>query len=166
MHGLGQPDDAPMFSAPSLSHERSAVDHITEKLFNCNLTTAPPSAGKAGGLKQPTVVFVDEIHHPSAQSVREALLRPMETSKLHHAGTTYDCKGQLTFLFAASEPPEELRKRDPVDFWTRIEHTIKMSHPLDLPTQHARRLALEQYFSLFWDLALNRLLKNSIYDAR
>ncbi len=155
MHGLRQPDNIPKFSAPSLSktHEKSAVEQITEKLVECKLTTGT-WARKAGRLKQRTVVFVDEIHHPSAQSVREALLRPMETSELHHANKTYDCKGRLTFLFAASEPPDKLRKQNPVDFWTRIEHTVQMFHPLALPTQDERTLALEQYFGLFWAMAL------------
>ncbi len=145
MHGMSQ-EDPPEFSAPSMkSAEEEIGDALVKRANKIKLK-----------LWRPTVVFIDEIHHPSAQEVRENLLRFMESGKYEckKLRKTFRFKKDLMYLFAASKSPEELRQLAPVDFWTRIDHMIKMSHPLALKSQDDRLLVLRQYFGMFWHATL------------
>jgi hypothetical protein len=145
MHGLKQSKPITL-AAPDL-----ATKVASESIFRAIGTARFDGAQK---LTTKTVVFIDEVHHASAAGVRESLLTAMESSKLEDKGQIYDCKGMLTFLFAASNAPQDLRKLSPPDFWTRIEHTVCMSHPLRLDHPQDLKLSIEQYFILFWHQSL------------
>lgn len=97
----------------------------------------------------PAILFIDEIHHEAAAPVRPALLRFMESWELRHEDKKVDCSGLLTLL-AASRPPIELRRLGPPDFWTRIDYTVFIKHPLLLEDRDEKHAVLQHYFALFW----------------
>jgi Sigma-54 interaction domain len=109
---------------------------------------------KEWGLRNGPLLFIDEIHHPSAQGLREQLLRVLEEKKITAAISksklkTINCE-KLRYLFAASELPEKLRTHYPPDFWTRIEYNVVMHHPLGLETRDEINETLQQFFCKFW----------------
>jgi hypothetical protein len=109
-----------------------------------------PNKSNRRKLNTLSVLFLDEIHHPSAQKLREQLLTVIESKAMTTAkGEKVDFE-KARYLFAASEPPDKLRTHHPPDFWTRIEYTIVMNHPLRLETRKEINETLQQFFCAFW----------------
>jgi len=134
-------------SAPHLASENgqpltTVYDELRPMIADCKLKKAP------------VILFFDEIHHDGVEKLRTILLRFMETKYQKIDNEKVDCKGIL-YLFAASKPPEELRRLSPPDFWTRIEYTIGMKHPLLVNKKDERNEILQQYFCLFWRSAVD-----------
>lgn len=102
-------------------------------------------------LSSKSILFLDEIHHSSATKLRQSMLRLVETRELPADDAPADrLHLKCMFLFAASKPLSSLRKLAPLDFWTRIEHTISIQHPLMLDKSQVREEVLADYFDLFW----------------
>jgi len=134
------------------------------------------------------IIYVDEVHYGALQGLREELLRFMSTWELPMKDNAFpckraslrerifrarrtrerphdgvlDCKHKILLVFAASEPPKQLRLKDPPDFWTRIENTVLLEHPLLLkkPDEDKYGAVLNQYFCFFW-LLFTKVLKES-----
>jgi hypothetical protein len=105
--------------------------------------------------KQPLLLFLDEIHHNSAEDVRSGLLRLMETNELaQQTGNPLDCH-KVLYVLAASLPPDKLRSINPPDLWTRIGYTVVLKHPLLIRDKQERGEILKDYFELFWTSQLN-----------
>jgi len=117
-------------------------------------------AGRGDGNSRPakkpapemSLVFVDEIHHDAARDLRPGLLRLLETDELPIPERPHPIDfSRVVYVFAASQQPRELRAGcEPRDLWTRIEHTVEMSHPLKIADPATRADVLKSYFLLFW----------------
>jgi len=137
-------------SAPQVASSQKPLHDIYD-----NLNTQKLINKKTKRIKKPVVLYLDEIHHGDVEKLRTTLLRFIETAELTIDSKKIDCEGVL-FLFAASKPPEELRTLQPPDFWTRVEYTVTMKHPLLLDDPIDRNNILKQYFCLFWRLAAHQ----------
>lgn len=104
------------------------------------------------------MLFLDEIHHDAASDLRSGLLRIMETGIKNLVLKSNDSNEEIKlpyeriiYVLAASKPVEELRKKQPLDLWTRIDHTVVQKHPLSLyHDAKSRKEVLMDYFYLFW----------------
>jgi hypothetical protein len=99
------------------------------------------------------MLFMDEIHQATKEE-RASMLRILESDKIVISSKVLKLK-QLVWLFAASETKEEvLTKREPPDFWTRMDQIIEMKHPLDFLDAEVpldtRIRVLADYFWLYW----------------
>ncbi|HEV2914362.1 MAG TPA: hypothetical protein VGX92_13885 [Pyrinomonadaceae bacterium] len=139
-------------SAPHLGSSNEPLDLLYKELEKLKLFAPKPSSTDEYELNQVPLLFLDEVHHDSAQKLREQLLRVLEAKEMSSAGKQIDFK-KARYLFAASAPPEKLRVRKPPDFWTRIEYTIVMRHPLLLTTRAEIKETLQQFFCVFWQQA-------------
>ncbi|SOD03276.1 Sigma-54 interaction domain-containing protein [bacterium JGI 053] len=120
-------------------------------------------------------IFIDEAHYPEEDvGVRAALLRPLENGEYSPVGSaeTISCK-DILFLFASSLPltadgdsspidlpPKEIRKSlrniPPVDFWTRVTHSIEFPHPLSgLEADEVTHSLVGFFWHFWWDRALD-----------
>lgn len=109
------------------------------------------------------LLFVDEIHHRSSRAARELLLQPLTAHQLDlGTGRPIDLSN-VRYLFAASRPRSEIRNEKPVDFWTRMNHTIEMKHPLALPRAQ-RQEVLTDYFRFFWARRADTVRKRTAAD--
>jgi hypothetical protein len=101
------------------------------------------------------LLFLDEIHHSSAQDLRTGLLRLMETGKLEVSkGGPVDCSA-IFYMLGASITPPRARLLNPTDLWTRMEYTVTLHHPLLIKERSERIEVLRDYFVLFWTLQSN-----------
>jgi hypothetical protein len=114
-----------------------------------------PRTHKRYELNKTLLLFLDEIHHDTAQALREQLLRVLE-AKVMTCGEKLISFEKARYLFAASKTPEQLRSYSPPDFWTRIEYTVVMRHPLRLETREEINETLQQYFCHFWRKAAEK----------
>ncbi len=100
-----------------------------------------------------TFIFLDEIHHSSAEGLRAGLLRLLENGEFDTADEK--CRASnVTYVFAGSLSLDKMRARPPADFWTRIQNTVVLRHPLLIDDRQIREQVLEDYFLLFWRKAL------------
>lgn len=106
------------------------------------------------------ILFVDEIHQ-AQPSERASLLRILESDEVVLSGSPEKVKiKQLIWFFAASEGRSELlAKREPADFWTRMDQIIEMAHPLAFSDPEdgfgdTREKVLTDYFWMFWRKAV------------
>jgi hypothetical protein len=114
-------------------------------------------------------LFLDEVHQPENQraagkfksDVRGALLRPLEARVYLPKGSTEEqTVRNVLFIMATSRELRLLRDYDPQDFWTRMTHSVRIEHPLNI-----RRLTAEgkssvdakavnevlgKFFNFFW----------------
>ncbi len=132
------------FAAPELAASSDRWKRIVDEFRTRRLFTKRNKT-----ISQHSVLFMDEIHHPEVAKLRSGLLRSMETDRIAFEKDEVDTK-RLTYLFAASKSPQELKTVPPPDFWTRIEYNVVMHHPLLLDKRVERDDALRQYFCLFW----------------
>jgi hypothetical protein len=137
------------FAAPELAGSPDRWKRIVNELKARRLFNL-----KDKRISKHSILFLDEIHHPEVAELRSGLLRSMETDKVAFEKCGVETK-LLTYLFAASKSPEQLREVPPPDFWTRIEYNVVMRHPLLLAGSE-RRDALRQYFCLFWRKAAEK----------
>ncbi|MDZ4064565.1 MAG: sigma 54-interacting transcriptional regulator [Coriobacteriia bacterium] len=105
-----------------------------------------------------TVIFLDEIHHDQAEDVRAALLRLLEKGDLGTSAGERKTKN-VSYVFAGSLPLEKMRAMPPADFWTRIQNTVVLRHPLLVDDRTARKGVLEDYFLLYWENCLAKWRK-------
>lgn len=163
---LEKPECLIQLSAPELAGASPPLEDIYKALEKRELISIDHKKHTVS--PQRVVLFFDEIHHSDVKRLRTLLLRMMESSQLPTNGKRpLDCK-KILYLFAASKAPDKLKATcPPPDFWTRLEHTIVMRHPLDLETKDERREVLRQYFCMFWrqaaeartDKATDRIVK-------
>lgn len=109
------------------------------------------------------IFFLDEIHHDQEDTkfIRSGLLRLMSTNELINPSNKeiINCKSIL-YVLATSIQPDRIRTLKPPDLWTRIEHTVALSHPLrSIDNDTERKDILKDYFELFWELELESLNK-------
>jgi hypothetical protein len=131
------------FAAPKLTTRQIFHELLQDKFIS------KERGSKEYNFKYMPLLFLDEIHHPSAQDLREELLRVLETKEINVDGARVNCAG-VRYLFAASQLPAKLRTHYPPDFWTRIEYTVVMRHPLDLESRNEINETLQQFFCKFW----------------
>ena len=146
------------FAAPELARSSDCWQRIVKELRTRHLFNVGDKR-----ISRHSVLFLDEIHHPEAQTLRSGLLRSMETDRIADGKVEVDTD-LLTYLFAASKSPKQLREMHPFDFWTRIEYNIVLHHPLRLDERRERNDALRQYFCLFWRKTAEKWLKTAKED--
>jgi len=105
-------------------------------------------------------LVIDELDKVS-EDVRGMLLRFLESDEVTIPGTSVTVKiperMRPLYVFAGSKPKNEFLELKPIDFWSRITHTIEMQHPLN-GGEHAdpkraaedRQHTAEDYIRLFW----------------
>lgn len=147
-------------SAPHLGSQEKPLEGMFAALDNEGFITQKPplKKGKTNNwyeLNSALLLFLDEIHHDSAQRLREQLLRVLEAKEMTTGGKRVNFD-KARYLFAASQPPKKLRGYSPPDFWTRIEYTVVMRHPLRLETRIEINETLQQYFCHFWRSAAEK----------
>lgn len=97
-------------------------------------------------LKRP-VVFIDELNK-AKQKFLAAMLRPLEQGD-SELGTD----GKPKFILAASQHIDDLARTPPQDFWTRISHQLRVTHPLSRVTERdAEKFLKAIFYSTWWDL--------------
>lgn len=98
-------------------------------------------------------LFIDEIDK-AGDDTRSMLLRVLESGDVNIPETSMVVKIRkgLTplYIFAGSRPRREMVELLPFDFWTRISHTIEMSHPLDFDDINETRRVAADYVWMFW----------------
>jgi len=141
--------------APQLGSLEEPLEGIFKAIDKLGFVNKAPGVSGKRELNMVPLLFLDEIHHDSAQKLREQLLRLLEAKEMTCGGETISFE-KARYLFAASELPEKLRSRNPPDFWTRIEYTIVMNHPLLLETREEINESLQQFFSVFWRTAAEK----------
>lgn len=101
--------------------------------------------GRKGG-----TVFFDEADKAS-EEVRSHLLRLLEERRYRssYARKPIDCE-EITFVVGAGERLGALKKKNPPDFWTRMEIHIEVGDPLMAPTTEEREVVIESFFRHFW----------------
>lgn len=125
--------------------------------------------GKKKNKNSRVMLFLDEIHHGSAENIRSGLLRVLETNELEDAKGRVKPSRNVLYVFAASVPPERLRTLNPPDFWTRMEFTVEMKHPLLIKNTAEREATLGDYFTLFWERDVDdwkKLKEGKVYLAK
>jgi hypothetical protein len=139
-------DNKFVFSAAAVGD----FETIATKLANRLAVLESKDGTESEAHRRPVMLFLDEIHHSSAEEVRSGLLRVMESSRYElKNGRTLDF-GPVLFVLAASAPPERLIALNPPDLWTRIEYTVIMKHPLLIKEHVDRVTILRDYFEMFW----------------
>lgn len=98
-------------------------------------------------------VILDEADKPQPP-VRSALLRLLEARRAEWLGPAgrveYDLKGVL-FVVNVAVPIRVLRQeKGPIDFWTRIQRSVELAHPLIDSSPDV----LESYLAMFFAMAL------------
>lgn len=106
-----------------------------------------------------TLLFFDEVDKCDPAH-RSMLLRVVESRDYFDGdkGEVCELSKQLHFGFAGSEALAKSRLRDPIDFWTRIEYSLQLDHPLEdawrelhqLKEERYERAVLAHYFRYFW----------------
>jgi hypothetical protein len=156
LYACGLTEDRVMeFAAPDLAASGSHGKQIFDKMKCKKLFSV---VAKDEELRSHCVLFLDEIHHNGVQQLRSGLLRSMEIDEISDGQNTVKTN-RLTYLFAASNSPEQLRELPPPDFWNRIQYNVVMNHPLSLPKDE-RAEAFRQYFCLFWRKAAETRTRN------
>ena len=105
------------------------------------------------------VLFLDEIDKVS-DCTRAGLLRLLENGEFALYGTPMVLrlkKWRPLYVFAGSMPKDEMFKKEPADFWTRMSHLIEMDHPLDAENVVVTKRVARSYFWFFW---VERLAKS------
>lgn len=152
------------YALPGYKHQEIAGPMLAASPDLLRISLTSPSCVSRSRRTPPkpkTLLFVDEIHHQSAEAARTFLLRPLTARQLDlNTGEKIDLS-DCRFLFAASRPRSEIRKEKPPDFWTRMKHTIEMKHPLlDLP--HVQRAeVLTDCFRFFWQRHADKVIRKT-----
>lgn len=106
------------------------------------------------------VVFIDELNKASPEFLA-GMLRPLE-----QGGSELNTDGKPKFILAASQHIEELAKKPPQDFWTRVSHQLRVIHPLSrVSEEDAERFLRSFYFSEWWNFVA-RLVANEREDGQ
>ncbi|MGH8604073.1 MAG: hypothetical protein ACREXR_15255, partial [Gammaproteobacteria bacterium] len=144
-------------SAPALAAEENPLHSIYVEIKKRGLTSVSADAKTDEKLLGRTLIFFDEIHQVGVERLRAQLLRVMECEELPRGdGNLLNCDG-VFYLFAGSKLAKDMRTScPPPDFWTRLEHTVEMRHPLELTERADRKEVLRQYFCLFWEMAASK----------
>jgi Sigma-54 interaction domain len=145
---------------------RQPVEAIESKLFGTGQQKGLLSnfIGKKGISK--ALIFLDEIDK-TTEDARGSLLRLLESKDyLGSGGKILKLRDGIKFGFAGSKSFEEMTRLAPSDFWTRIQKTIVMDHPLQMPNAPRKRPGtlrqiLESYFIVFWKGECDKALKEA-----
>lgn len=145
------------FSAPSIKDFNIIKNEIKVKYYNENNEDKENKTSDKNNnlLDDRVILFFDEIHHDESKELRSNLLRLIESEEFDFETKKIKCSN-IIFIFTASLVPEKLFCIPPIDFWTRIEHVIKVSHPLRINITEERKEILEEYFLIFWDQSLKK----------
>jgi hypothetical protein len=96
-----------------------------------------------GKLNSP-VLLIDELNK-AKQEFLAAMLRPLEQGE-----TELGTENEPKFILAASQHIEELAKNPPQDFWTRVSHQLRVSHPLSRVSEEDGEAFLASFFYSQW----------------
>jgi len=108
----------------------------------------------SGALPDTAWVFIDELNKASPKLLG-GLLRALEQSE-----QTLGLKSEATFVLAASEHIDKLGQIPPQDFWTRVNHQLRVAHPLSHVSLSDAEGFLEAYFFTIWWRCLNKILED------
>jgi hypothetical protein len=90
------------------------------------------------------VIFIDELNK-AEDHLLAGLLRPLEQGEAELQVT-----GNPRFILAASQHIEDLAKKPPQDFWTRISHQLRVAHPLGRVSEEDAEVFLSSFFFSEW----------------
>lgn len=151
-----------VISAPSLKTFEDFKDKIRKFFKEIPNNNVP--------LDNRFILFLDEIHHNASRELRSYILRLIESDELEtfiekilEEKKTEEKKTdfpRIIYVFAASLPPEKLYTLPPLDLWTRIDHTIKILHPLRTNDEYERKEILSEYFLLFWGIFIKQFTES------
>ncbi len=138
------------------SGDASNVSSYLRKLINWN-------QGLQGGTERRAkspVIFIDELNKADSGFLAE-MLRPLEQ------GEDELCTdGKPKFILAASQHIEDLAKKKPQDFWTRISHQLRVVHPLSRVSEKDAEAFLSALFYAEWWKHVEKMLNNRKYPKR
>jgi hypothetical protein len=137
-------------ASPQLGSSKQPLEELFTVIDELGFVNRVPSDDGRYELNTVPLLFLDEIHHDSAKNLRDQLLRVLEAKEMTSSKGIKINLEKARYLFAASETPNKLRTYNPPDFWTRIEYTIVMQHPLLLETRAEINETLRQFFCVFW----------------
>ena len=87
------------------------------------------------------------------------MLRPLEQGE-----TELETKGEPKYILAASQHIDDLARKPPQDFWTRISHQLRVVHPLSRVSEKDGRAFLESFFYLEWWSSIEKMIRG--YDDK
>jgi len=91
------------------------------------------------------LIFIDELNK-AEQVFLAAMLRPLEQGK-----SEINTEGDPKFVLAASQHIDELAKKPPQDFWTRVSHQLRVVHPLSrVSEEDGHAFLLSFFYSQWW----------------
>jgi hypothetical protein len=144
---LKQPDpdnDGAAFVQTTASEMQHALEQDPPVLPDEFLKKRISISRKANGKPKRPVIYIDELNK-AKQELLGALLRPLEQGE-----EELGVEGVPTFILAASEHIDELAKRPPQDFWTRISHQLRVVHPLSRVSEEDAMSYLMAFFYVEW----------------
>lgn len=109
-------------------------------------------AGSERSRAKSPVLFIDELNKAS-QQILAGLLRPLE-----QGAEELGVDGSPIFILAASEHIDDLARKPPQDFWTRITHQLRVVHPLSLVSEDDAERFLKAFFFSQWSKMTESLI--------
>jgi len=111
-----------------------------------------------------SAILLDEVHYPPDKpGIRASLLRPLEAREYIPVGAAdpQEIEDVLFILITSKgisskgtkrnkKKGETLDRVPPEDFWTRMNHTLRIEHPLDLKDLKQLKKVLESFYKFFW----------------
>lgn len=116
-----------------------------------------PPFSKATTVKRP-VIYIDELNK-AEQDFLGAMLRLLEQGK-----TELQIKDDPKYILAASQHIDDLARKPPQDFWTRISHQLRVVHPLSRVSEEDGKAFLESFFYSQWWSVIEEMIRG--YDLK
>jgi len=143
----------------------SVGDRVCREVSKLQLSATDPSGWwRSGSRQHPEELAVegaligDEADKPPDE-VRAALLRVLEQRTIDSTDgkRRYNLDNVLCVFNAAQSLRALKEERGPADFWTRMQKTVEMPHPLSLPLGPEFRETARDYVTLYCALSFEML---------